>query len=131
MLPSPSAPPQINELSQAMERFVFGVSGLPSLVAQKTLYTHKSRGLGMRSFRVLYPTRVFDSLHRNPLLASMRTTGHPPMSPRALFLNALSLLGPIPSSTMTPLSVSWNAKPKLRVKVKVSCSGDLRTPAYQ
>ena len=43
----PLTPPQINELSQAMERFVFGVSGLPSLVAQKTLYTHRSRGLGM------------------------------------------------------------------------------------
>ena len=74
----------------------------------------------MQSFRVLYPTRVLDSLHRNPLLASMRTTGHPTMSPRALFLNALSLLGPIPSSTMTPLSVYWNAKSKLRGAVELA-----------
>ena len=58
--------PQIHEMSQAMERFVFGVSGLPSLVARKTLYTHRSRGLGLRSFKVLYPTRVLDSLHKNP-----------------------------------------------------------------
>ena len=73
----PLTPPKINEMSQAMERFVFGVSGLPSLVAQKTLYTHRSRGLGMRSLRVLYPTRVLDSLHRSPLLASMRTATPP------------------------------------------------------
>ena len=37
---------QLQELSSAMERFVFEVSGLPSLVAKKTLYTHRSRGLG-------------------------------------------------------------------------------------
>ena len=66
-----------------MERFVFGVSGLPSLVAQKTRYTHRSRGLGMRSFRVLYPTRVLDSLHRNPLLATIEEVGwrQPPSFP--------------------------------------------------
>ena len=104
---------QIHEMSQAMERFVFGVSGLPSLVAHKTLYTHRSRGLGLRSFKVLYPTRVLHSLHKNPLLTSMRTTGHTPMSPRAFFLNALLQLGPMPSSTMIPLSVSWTAKSKL------------------
>ena len=42
------------------------------------------------------------------------------MSPRALSLNALSLLGPIPSSTMTPLSVSWNDKSKLRGAVELA-----------
>ena len=116
----PLTHPGINELSQAMERFVFGVSGLPSLLAQKTLYTHRSRGLGMRPFHVLYPTRVLDGLHRNPLLACIRTTGHPPMSLRALFLNAVSLLSPVASSTMTPLSVSWNAKSKLRGAVELA-----------
>ena len=105
---------------QAMECFVFGVSGLPSLVAQKTLYIHRSRGLGMRSLCVLYPTRILDSLHGKPLLASMRTIGPSPMSPRASFLNALSLLGPIPSSTMTPPSVSWNAQSKLRGAVELA-----------
>ena len=40
------------------ERFVFAVSGLPSLVAKKTLYTHRTRGLGLGSLAVLYPTRV-------------------------------------------------------------------------
>ena len=70
---SPSPPPKVDKLSQAIERFVFGISGLPSLVAQKILYSHRSRGLGMQSFRVLYPCRVLDSLHRKPLLASMRT----------------------------------------------------------
>ena len=120
MNPSPSPPPKMNELFQTIERFVFGVSGLSSLVAHRTLYTHRSRGPGMRSFRVLYPTRVLDSLHRNPLLACMHTTGQPPMSPRALFLNALSLLGPIPSSTMTPLSVSLNSKSKLRGAVELA-----------
>ena len=42
------------------------------------------------------------------------------MSSPALFLNALSLLGPIPSSTMTPLSVSWNSKSKLRGAVELA-----------
>ena len=50
---SPLTSPQIREMFQAMERFVFGVSGLPSLVAQKTLYTHRSRGLGLQSFKVV------------------------------------------------------------------------------
>ena len=103
-----------------MERIVLGVSEFPSLVAQNTLYTNRSGGLGMRSLCILYPTTVLDSLHRNPLLALMRTTGHSPMFPQALFLNAPSLLGPIPSSTMTPLSVSWNAKSKLRCAVELA-----------
>ena len=74
----------------------------------------------MQSLSVLYPTRVFKSLHRNTLLASMHTTSHSSMSPRALFLDVLSLLGPIPSSTMTPLSVSWIAKSKLRGAVELA-----------
>ena len=44
---------QLQTLPQALERFVFAVSGLPSLVATKTLYTHRTRGLGLHSFSVL------------------------------------------------------------------------------
>ena len=44
---------QLQELSSAMERFVFAVSGLPSLVAKKTLYTHRSRGLGLGCLQIL------------------------------------------------------------------------------
>ena len=87
---------QLRELSNALERFVFAVSGLPSLVAKKTLYTHRTRGLGLGSLAVLYPTRVLDSLHRNPLLGDMRVAADTIFSPRTLFTSALSLLGPPP-----------------------------------
>ena len=97
---------QLQELSSALERFVFAVSGLPSLVAKKTLYTHRSRGLGLGCLLVLYPTRVLDSLHRNPLLASLRVSSDASISPRVLFTRALSLLGPPPSSSMLPLTIS-------------------------
>ena len=39
--------PQLRELSALIERFVFGVTGLPPLVAKKTLYTHRRHGLGL------------------------------------------------------------------------------------
>jgi len=87
---------QLQELSSALERFVFAVSGLPSLVAKKTLYTHHSRGLGLGCLLVLYPTRVLDSLHRNPLLASLRVSSAASISPCVLFTRALSLLEPPP-----------------------------------
>ena len=92
----PLTTPQIRELSQVLERFVLGVSGLPSLVAKKILYTHRSCGLGLRCLAVLYPTRILDTLHRNPLLSDMRTSGRTRFAPRFLFLNALSLLDPSP-----------------------------------
>ena len=85
---------QLQELSSAMESFVFAVSGLLWLVAKKTLYTHRSRGLGLRCLQILYPTCVLDSLHRKPLLGTLRVSSPSQISPRALFGRALSLLGP-------------------------------------
>ena len=104
---------QLQELSSATERFVFAVSGLPSLVGKKTLYTHRSRQFGLGCLQILYPTRVLDSLHRNPLLDSLRVSSPSHISPRALFGRALSLLGPPPTSSMLPLTVSWRSKKAL------------------
>ena len=87
---------QLQELSSTPERFVFAVSGLPSLVAKKTLYTHRPRGLGLGCLLVLYPTRVLDSLHRNPRLDELRVSSPSNISPRVLFTRALSLLRPPP-----------------------------------
>ena len=72
---------QLQELSSAPEGFVFAVSGLPSLVAKKTLYTHRSRGLGLGCLLILYPTLVLDSLHTNPMLDKLRVTSPSGISP--------------------------------------------------
>ena len=72
---------QLSELSNAIERFVLGVAGIPSLDAKKTLYTHRSHGLGLCSLAVLQPTRVLDSLHRNPRLSSLRKHTKQQISP--------------------------------------------------
>ena len=111
---------QLQELSSAMERFVFVVSGLPSLVAKKTPYTHRSRGLGLGCLQILYPTRVVDSLHRNPLLDTLRVSSPSHTSLRALFGRALSPLGPPPTSSMLPLTVSWRAKKALRGATEIA-----------
>ena len=111
---------QLCELSNAIERFVLGVAGIPSPVAKKTLYTHRSHGLGVRSLAVLQPTRVLDSLHRNPQLSSLRTHRKRPMSPYSMYTRALELLGPPTTSTMLPLPVTWKAGHLLRNAVEVT-----------
>ena len=105
---------QLQELSWAMERFVFAMSGLPSLVAKKTLYTHRSWGLVLGCLQIVYPTRVLDSLHRNPLLDTLRVSSPLHISQCALFGPALSLFGPTPSSSMLPLTVSCRSRKALR-----------------
>ena len=82
------------ELSNAIERFVLGIAGIPSLVAKRTLYTHRSHGLKLCSLAVLQPTSVLDSLHHNPQLSSLRTHTKWPMSPYSMYTRALELLGP-------------------------------------
>ena len=111
---------QLQELSSALERFVFAVSGLPSLVAKKTLYTHRSRGLGLGCLLILYPTRVLDPVHRNPLLDKLRVSSPSGISPRVLFIRVLSLLGPPPSSSMLPLTISWRSKQALRGATQIT-----------
>ena len=111
---------QLSELSNAIERFVLGVAGIPSLVAKKALYTHRSHGLGLRSLAVLQPTRVLDSLHRNPQLSSLRTHTKRPMFSYSMYTRALELLGPPTTSTMLPLPVTWKARHLLRNAVEVT-----------
>ena len=111
---------QLQELSSAMERFVLAVSGLLSLVAKKTLYTHRSRGLGLGCLQILYPTRVLDSLHRNPLLDTLRVSSPSHISPRALFGRALSLLRPPRTLSMLPLTVSWRSRKALRGATEIA-----------
>ena len=72
--------------------------GLPSVVARKTLYTHRSHGLGMGYFPVLHPTRVLDTLHRNPYLHTMSTRSQHPLSPYNTFKAAIALLNPSPEA---------------------------------
>ena len=53
---------QLYAFTSLLEKFVLTVLGLPSLVAKKTLYTHRSHGLGMGYFPVLHLTRVLDTV---------------------------------------------------------------------
>ena len=89
-------------------------------MAKKTLYTHRSRGLGLGCLLILYPTRVLDFLHRNPLLDKLRVTRPLGISPRALFGRALSLLGPPPASSMLPLTISWRSKKAQRGATEIA-----------
>ena len=90
----PLAAPQIKPMVQAIERYVLGVAGLPSVLAQKTLYTLHTRGFGLRYLAVLQPTRVLHSLHTNPRLFQLSTRSSFPLSPWRLFTAATALLGP-------------------------------------
>ena len=87
---------QLQGLSAALQRFVFAVSGLPSLVAKKTQYTHYCRGGGLGCLLFVYPTRVLDSLDRNPLLAKLRVSFSARISVRVLCTRTLCLLRPTP-----------------------------------
>ena len=110
----PLSADQLNPIIQAIERYVLGVAGLPSLLAKKTLYTHHTHGLGLRYFAVVQPTRILDSLHTNPHLFHLSTQSIFPLSPWRLFATAIALLGPPRASPMIPLPVSWGAKRALR-----------------
>ena len=92
----PLAAPQIKEMVQAIECYVLGVAGLPSVLAQKALYTHHTRGCGLRYLAVLQPDRVLDSLHTNPRLFQFSTRSSFPLSPWRLFTAATALLAPPP-----------------------------------
>ena len=85
--------------------------------------THDSR---LHYLRVLQPTRVLDSLHRNPLLHDLRTTSFFPMSPYRMFTNALHLLGPHQPSSMIPLNVSWKAQRLVQDAVEIATIDGLR-----
>ena len=97
--------PQIKQMVQAIERYVLVVAGLPSVLAQKKMYPHHTRGLGLRYLAVLQPTRVLDSLHTNPRLFKFSTRTSFPLSPWRLFTAATALPGPPRSHPMIPLPV--------------------------
>ena len=105
---------QLHSLNSLIEKFIFGVLGLPSVVARKTLYTHKSHGLGMGYFPVLHPTRVLDTLHRNPFLHTMSTRSQHPLSPYNTFMAAVTLLNPNPEARQPPVSTTWAANKLMR-----------------
>ena len=105
---------QLHSLNSLIEKFIFGVLGLPSVVARKTLYTHKSHGLGMGYFPVLHPTRVLDTLHRNPFLHTMSTRSEHPLSPYNTFMAAVTLLNPNPEAQQPPVSTTWAANKLMR-----------------
>ena len=121
----PLAAPQIKQMVQAIERYVLGVAGLPSVLAQKTLYKHHTRGFGLRYLAVLQPTCVLDSLHTNPRLFQFSTRSSFPLSPWRLFTAATALLGPPRSHPMIPLPVSWGAKRSLQGASTVITSSGL------
>ena len=100
---------QTTQFGVVLERFVFGVVGLPMVVAKKTLYTHRSRGLGMGYFPVLHPTRVLDLLHRNQFLHAFSLHPRCSMTPYSMFCSALTVMGPPSTSTVPPVFISWEA----------------------
>ena len=79
------------------------------VVAKKTLYTHRSRGLGMGYFPVLHPTRVLDLLHRKQFLHAFSLRPCCSMTPYSMFCSALTVLGPPSTSTVPPVFISWEA----------------------
>ena len=108
----PLSVPQLQELSALTERFVSGVTGLPALVAKKTLYTHRRHGLGLSHVPTLHPTRVLDSLHRNFRLQDFDTSARRPFTPYGMFLSAIATLGNPTGDSPTPLPIIWDA-PKI------------------
>ena len=100
---------QLYAFTSLLEKFVFSVLGLPSLVAKKTLYPHRSHGFGMGYFPVLHPTRVLDTVQRNPHLRTMSTRPQHPLSPYNVFLSALWLLGQDTETRQPPIHTAWRA----------------------
>ena len=120
----PLAAAELREVTSLLERFALGVMGLPTLIATKPLYTHQSKGLGMGYFPVLNPTRLLDSLHRNPSLQAFSVRPRLPLAPFSLFQSAVALLGPAPTSTLSPVTVTWDAQRLQRdAKAVMSISG--------
>ena len=76
---------QTRSLALIIECFIFGVVGLPSRVAKKALHPHRSHGLGLGYFPILYPTCVLDILQRNAPLLTFSTTRCLPMAPSSFF----------------------------------------------
>ena len=64
----------------------------------------------MGYFLVLHPTRLLDSLHRNPSLQAFPVRPRLPLAPMSLFQSAVPLLGPAPTSTLSPVTVTWEAR---------------------
>ena len=81
-------------------KFAFGVTGLPSVVVQETLYSHRRHGLGLGYFPVLHPT--------------FATSKMSPLSPFTLFQVAFSELGPSTSTACVPLDITWCARSVMR-----------------
>ena len=92
--------------TRTLGRFIFGVMGLPLTIAQKTLYSHRSHGLGLGYFPVLHPTRAVDVLHRNNHLSTLSTTPRLSMSPYNFFMSSVSKFKTL-CSMVVPLDVSW------------------------
>ena len=115
----PLSATELHRLTSLLERFVLGVMGLPTLIATKTLYTHRSKGMGMGYIPVLHPTRLLDSLHRNPYLQEFSVHPRLPITPFMLFQSALALLGPAPTFTLPPVTVTWDAHRLQREAVSV------------
>ena len=65
---------QSMSFTRTLECFISGRMGLPLTIAQKTLYSDCSHGLGLGYFPVLHPTRILDVLHRNNHLATLSTS---------------------------------------------------------
>ena len=99
---------------------MLGFSRHPSRIAKNTLYIHRTRGLGLRCLAIMYPTTLPDTLHRNPFLSNMCSSGLTGFTPRFVFLNVLSLLNRILSVAIHTLNMFWNARSKLRAAVEVA-----------
>ena len=104
----PLSVPQLQGLSALTERFVLGVTGLPPLVAKKTLYTHRRHGPGLSHVPTPHPTRVLDSLHRNFRLQDFDTSARRPFTPYGMFLSAITTLGSPTGDSPTPLPIIWD-----------------------
>ena len=113
-------------LTRPLEQYVLGVASLPSLIAHKRLYTHHTHGLGLRSLRILQPTRVLDSLHSNVTLHQLRTTTTFHLSPYRVFQAALQLLGPHRPPSMVPLTTTWNARRQIQLATEIVSVAGLR-----
>ena len=111
---------QLVAITSLFEMFIFGVMGLLSVVAKRTLYTHCSRGLGLGYFPVLHPTRVLDSLQRNQRLLTLSTSTRTTLSPYHAFVTAIFLLNPDTEPRQPPVHVTWAAEQVQRDAIEVA-----------
>ena len=106
-------------LTCPLERYVLGVAGMPSLIAQKTLYTHHKHSASLRCLCILQPTRDLDSLHSNVTLFQLRTTTTFHLCPFPKFLAALQLLQPHHPPSTLPLNTTLNARRQIQQANKI------------